>query len=75
MRSSPFASSTVREHYARGVVGLLALAAAIAGTVVGVPVALALLVVTVVAWRGCPTCWAVGLAETRAACSAPGCRR
>jgi ABC-type phosphate transport system auxiliary subunit len=42
------------------------------------PIALLGLVVAVVAWRGCPTCWAVGLAQTREqrdACRAGGrCR-
>ena len=72
MRSvSPFASSSVRAHLARGLIGLLALVGAVAGTAAGVPAALALLVVAVVAWRGCPTCWAVGLGETRRACALP----
>ena len=66
MRSSPFASASVNRHYARGAVGLLALTAAVVGAAAGAPAALALLIVTVVAWRGCPTCWAVGLMETRA---------
>lgn len=64
---SPFASSSVKVHYLRGAVGLLALGAAIAGTAAGAPISLALLGVTVFAWRGCPTCWAVGLAQTREA--------
>ena len=59
------ASSSVARHYARGAVGLLALVAAALGAALGVPAALALLVVTAVAWRGCPTCWAVGLMQTR----------
>ena len=60
----PFASASVPRHLLRGLVGLLALAAAIAGTAVAGPAALLLLVVTVVAWRGCPTCWTVGLLQT-----------
>ena len=52
-------------HYARGLVGLLALVAAVAGAAAGTPLALALLVLTVAAWRGCPTCWALGLVQTR----------
>jgi hypothetical protein len=47
-------------------VGLLA--AAVAIVLIGLvgPVSLLLLGVTVIAWRGCPTCWAVGLLGTLA---------
>ena len=40
-----------------------------------VPAALALLIVTGAAWRGCPSCWAVGLARTpeREACTDGNC--
>jgi hypothetical protein len=65
MRSSPFASASVKQHYARGALGLLALVLAVAGAALGAPAALALLIVTVAAWRGCPTCWTVGLMQTR----------
>ena len=68
----PFASASVPRHILRGVVGLLALAGAVVGTGPLGPAALILLAVTVVAWRGCPTCWAVGLIQTRerqAACA------
>ncbi len=65
MSSSPLASTSIKRHYARGAVGLLALVAAVAGAAVVTPVALALLIVTVAAWRGCPSCWAVGLMQTR----------
>ena len=70
MGSMPFASRSVKQHYVRGALGLLALVAAFAGAAVGTPAALALLILTVVAWRGCPTCWAVGLMQTceREAC-------
>jgi hypothetical protein len=74
MRRSPLASTSVNRHYARGALGLLALIAAVVGTAAGAPAALALLIVTVASWRGCPTCWAIGLIETRGACSAQGCR-
>jgi hypothetical protein len=67
MRSSPFASASVKQHYARGALGLLALVLAFAGAALGVSAALLLLVVTVAAWRGCPTCWTVGLMQTREA--------
>lgn len=65
----PFASASVPIHILRGAVGLLALAGAV---ILGGP-ALLLLVVTVVAWRGCPTCWAVGLMQTRE-CRRERCR-
>jgi len=66
MRSSPFASTSVRRHYARGALGLIAFVAALAGAAAGAPAAVVLLAVSVVAWRGCPTCWAIGLGHTRA---------
>jgi hypothetical protein len=58
------ASKSVQTHYARGALGLLALVAAVAGAV-ATPAALVLLILTAFAWRGCPTCWAVGLMQTR----------
>jgi hypothetical protein len=60
----PFASASVPVHIARGVVGLVAAVGAFAGVGVLGPAALLLLIVTVAAWRGCPTCWALGLAQT-----------
>ena len=72
MGSSPFASRSVTQHYVRGALGLLALVAAFAGAVAGMPAALASLILTVVAWRGCPTCWAVGLMQT---CEREACAR
>ena len=65
MSSVPFSSRTIVVHYARGALGLLALVAAVMGAAVGAPTALALLIVTAAAWRGCPTCWAIGLVRTR----------
>ena len=61
---SPLASSSVAEHVLRGAVGLLAAALAIVLVAIVGPVSLLLLGVTVIAWRGCPTCWAVGLLGT-----------
>jgi hypothetical protein len=60
----PFASASVPRHLLRGLIGLLALAGALTGPAVAGPAALVLLVVTVAAWRGCPTCWTVGLLAT-----------
>ncbi len=75
MQPSPFASRSVTRHYVRGACGLLALIAAVTGAALGAPGALLLLLATVVAWRGCPTCWAVGLMHTRAACADGACGR
>lgn len=69
-----FASSTVPRHVVRGVVGLPLLVAAFA--LVGVLGASSLLlaVPAVVLLRGCPTCWLLGLTQTRqvtATCPVP----
>jgi hypothetical protein len=73
---SPFASGSVREHLFRGAVGLAAAVLAIVLVAVVGPISLLLLLLTAVAWRGCPTCWTVGLlgtlADHRARC---GCSR
>jgi hypothetical protein len=61
---SPLASSSVHRHLLRGAVGLLAVLGAILLLGVLGPVSLVLLPVAVVAWRGCPTCWAVGMMGT-----------
>ncbi|MDI2129144.1 hypothetical protein QI554_23650 [Yinghuangia seranimata] len=59
-----FASASVPRHLARGAVGFGALVASLALLpVVGV-VSLLLAPVGLVALRGCPMCWAIGLVET-----------
>ncbi len=63
---SPLASGSVREHLLRGAVGLAAGVLAIVLFAVVGPIALLLLLLTAVAWRGCPTCWTVGLLGTLA---------
>jgi hypothetical protein len=63
---SPLASGSVREHLFRGAVGLTAAILAIVLVAVVGPISLVLLLVTVFAWRGCPTCWTVGLLGTLA---------
>lgn len=73
-----FASSSVAVHVVRGVLGL---AVAIAAFVFAAehPWALLGLILTAVAWRGCPTCWALGLAQTmsrgRVGCDDGACRK
>jgi hypothetical protein len=65
-RRSPLASGSVGAHLARGAAGLIgAVLAIILFGVVG-PVSLVLLPLSAVAWRGCPTCWTVGLLGTLA---------
>ena len=63
---SPLASGSLREHLFRGAVGLAAAILAIVLAAVVGPISLVLLLVTVFAWRGCPTCWTVGLLGTLA---------
>ncbi|CAA9369208.1 MAG: hypothetical protein AVDCRST_MAG47-999 [uncultured Nocardioidaceae bacterium] len=67
-----FASRSVTEHLVRGVVGLVlvVLSLAYAGAH---PAALLGLVPAAVAWRGCPTCWALGLAATVSRGRVSGC--
>lgn len=64
-----FASKSVLEHLARGIVGFGALAVAIVlggassgwGTAAG---STALALFALVALRGCPVCWTIGMVET-----------
>ncbi|MFH9733991.1 hypothetical protein [Streptomyces sp. NPDC017260] len=58
-----FAGTTVPRHLARGAVGFGALAGSLALLPVTGPVSLLLLPVGLLALRGCPACWAIGLAE------------
>lgn len=64
-----FASSSVPRHVVRGVLGLPLLVAAFALVPVWGPATLLLLVPAVLLLRGCPTCWLLGLAQTRAVCA------
>lgn len=62
-----FASKSLREHWIRGAVGLVLAVAAFA--LVGVtPASLLLLLPAGIAWRGCISCWALGLSQTKAVC-------
>jgi hypothetical protein len=62
-----FASKTLTEHLARGVVGVGALVTCVAETSAHPLLALAMVPIGLVALRGCPMCWTVGLLETLAA--------
>jgi hypothetical protein len=71
-----FASRTIPGHLLRGVIGALAVVAAVmvaGGSVGRLPPLAALPLAGVALWmfRGCPTCWAIGLVET-ASCRGPG---
>ncbi|MFH8370990.1 hypothetical protein [Streptomyces sp. NPDC018031] len=59
-----FASASLARHLARGAVGFGALVGSVALIPAVGPVSLVLLPAGLVALRGCPTCWAVGLAQT-----------
>jgi len=60
-----FASGSLTEHLIRGLVGIAALAAAVwVGTDAAWPAvlgSLALGLVSLIAFRGCPVCWSIGL--------------
>jgi len=72
-----FASRSVTEHVLRGLLGVALMAVAFRFTH-DHPWALVAAVLAVVAWRGCPTCWALGLAATisrgRTGCTNDSCR-
>jgi hypothetical protein len=76
---SVFASSSVPRHLMRGALGFGLIAVAFALVPSHGPVALLLAPIGVVALRGCPTCWIVGLVETISAgrlkrtCTENGC--
>jgi hypothetical protein len=59
-----FASSSLVEHLARGVVGICALSYAISISAQHSVYSLALAGVSLLAFRGCPICWTIGFVET-----------
>ncbi|QIK75824.1 hypothetical protein [Nocardioides piscis] len=59
-----FASRSVSRHLVRGALGLPMMVAAFVLVPWLGPIALSLLVPAAVLLRGCPTCWALGLAQT-----------
>ncbi len=60
-----FASRSLPAHYARGLIGLVLLIAGL-GLAHRSALWLLLVPVTVVLWRGCMSCWTLGLMATRA---------
>ena len=59
-----FASKSLLEHILRGVVGIGALWGAVAIAASHPLSSLALGAVVLLAFRGCPICWTIGLFET-----------
>lgn len=59
-----FASKSLREHLVRGAIGAAALVLALLLGPTEPLVAIAAVAVALVALRGCPTCWTIGLAQT-----------
>ena len=60
---SIFASRSILVHLARGVAGFLLIWWAVAQTASPV-LSIGALALGMLAWRGCPMCWTVGLFET-----------
>ncbi|WP_207387140.1 hypothetical protein [Frankia sp. Cppng1_Ct_nod] len=63
-KDSMFASSSVPRHLLRGAIGFGLLASSFALVPTVGPVALGLAPLGLVALRGCPMCWVMGLVET-----------
>lgn len=59
-----FASKSLSLHLARGVVGICALSGAVRLEEASPWTAMALVVCALVALRGCPMCWTMGLVQT-----------
>lgn len=67
-----FASGSLTEHVVRGLVGLTLVVLALVFAREH-PWALLGLVAAAVAWRGCPTCWLLGLGQTLSSGRTRGC--
>ena len=61
---SLFASKTLIEHILRGAIGLCFLWFAIDLAYTKPLLSLGLGIITLIAFRGCPICWTIGLFET-----------
>jgi hypothetical protein len=62
-----FASNSIAEHVARGVIGVAACVVAVWAAPAHAWLSFLALPVALFAFRGCPMCWTVGLVETVAA--------
>lgn len=63
-----FASRSVPVHLLRGALGAVLVVGAFVLAARVHPIWILLLVPGGVAWRGCPTCWAMGLGQTITRC-------
>ncbi|MFF7690320.1 hypothetical protein ACFZB6_29820 [Streptomyces syringium] len=63
-REMNFASKSVPRHLVRGAIGVGLIVGSIALVPVAGPATLLAAPLALVAFRGCPTCWMVGLAQT-----------
>src|SRR4051812_16046007 len=63
---SPFCSRSVTRHLLRGLAGLLLVVWALANAAAHPVLAVAAGLTAMLAWRGCPMCWTIGLVETAA---------
>jgi hypothetical protein len=74
-----FAGDSLARHLARGAIGFGLIGAALALMPSAGPAVLLLVLPGMVALRGCPTCWTIGLIQTlsagrlRSACGESGC--
>ncbi len=59
-----FASTSVPRHLARGAIGFGLIVGSLALMPVAGPATLLAAPLALIAFRGCPTCWMVGLAQT-----------
>ena len=81
--SGVFASRSITGHLVRGAIAASLLMWAVLHQQSHPALAIIALLLAVVAMRGCPACWTVGLVETvgqkltgrRSSCSGPACRR
>lgn len=64
MKNSPFASKNLASHLLRGVVGFGLLGSGVVLSAIFGPIALILAPLGLIALRGCPGCWILGLIET-----------
>ncbi|GAA3507469.1 hypothetical protein [Streptomyces showdoensis] len=64
VREADYSSASLPRHLARGAIGFGLIIASVALVPVAGPVTLLAAPLALVAFRGCPTCWAVGLVQT-----------
>jgi hypothetical protein len=62
--AADYASRSVARHLIRGAVGLGVIAGSMAAVPFAGPLTLLAAPLGLIAFRGCPTCWAIGLAQT-----------